>query len=113
MNELGEFSEQMHRAVGKYAAGRADMLVTVGESARIIGEEAVLHGFEASKVMHFADTQSAAEKLKKQIMKGDVLLVKGSQNKARLEKLVKALMKEPWQAVRLLVRQEREWEKIL
>jgi UDP-N-acetylmuramyl pentapeptide synthase len=112
MNELGTYSEQLHRAVGKYTVGRTDLLVTVGESAKQIGDEAVLQGFPAERVMHYADALAAAESLKQKISRGDVLLVKGSQNKVRLEKLVKILMKEPWQAVRLLARQGREWEKI-
>jgi UDP-N-acetylmuramoyl-tripeptide--D-alanyl-D-alanine ligase len=112
MNELGDYSEQLHRAVGKYAVGRTDLLVTVGESARHIGDEAIIHGFPADKVMHYDDALAAAESLKQKISRGDVLLVKGSQNNVRLEKLVKALMKEPWQAVRLLARQGREWDKI-
>jgi UDP-N-acetylmuramoyl-tripeptide--D-alanyl-D-alanine ligase len=112
MNELGEYTEQLHRAVGKYAADKTDLLVTVGEHAKHIGEEAVLHGLPADRVSHYDEALAAAENLKKIISRGDILLVKGSQNRVRLEKLVKALMKEPWQAVRLLARQGREWDKI-
>jgi len=112
MNDLGAYSEQLHRAVGKYAVGRTDLLVTIGENARQIGDEAILNGFAPDKVMNYPNALAAAENLKKTISRGDILLVKGSQNKVRLERLVKALMKEPWQAVRLLPRQDREWEKI-
>lgn len=111
MNELGEYSEQLHRAVGKYARGRADLLITIGENAKWIADEAISNGFPQKDVLSFLDAAAAADVLKKKILKGDVLLIKGSQNNARLEKLVKALMKEPWQAARLLARQEREWEK--
>ncbi len=112
MNELGGYAESSHRAIGKYAAGRADMLLTVGENARFISEEAAKGGLTEDRVFHFKSALEAAGYLKKALKKGDIILVKGSQNQVRLERLVKALMKEPWTAVRLLVRQGHEWEKI-
>jgi len=39
------------------------------------------------------------------------LLVEGSQNLVRMEKLVKAIMKDPEKADALLCRQGRAWEK--
>jgi len=40
------------------------------------------------------------------------VLVKGSQNKVRLERLVKMVMRDPEKAKDLLVRQDAEWQKI-
>src|SRR5215469_1335780 len=40
MLELGDDSEAEHRAVGEYAAARADVVVTVGEAARPIADGA-------------------------------------------------------------------------
>jgi len=63
-------------------------------------------------IRHFDNAASAAEYLKNQVRSGDIVLVKGSQNRVRLERLVKVLMKEPWKAVHLLPRQGTEWEKV-
>jgi UDP-N-acetylmuramoyl-tripeptide--D-alanyl-D-alanine ligase len=112
MNDLGSHTGTCHRAIGRYAAGRADMLFTVGEDARRMGEEAAQSGIAAEMIKHFDDAAAAAEYLKSLVKKGDVILVKGSQNRMRLERLVKALMKEPWKAVHLLARQGAEWDKI-
>ena len=43
-------------------------------------------------------------------MENDIVLVKGSQNRVRLERLVKDLMLHPEDAKELLVRQERVWQ---
>ena len=45
-------------------------------------------------------------------MKGDVILLKGSQNRVRLERAVKILMAHPEDARELLCRQEPEWNRI-
>lgn len=112
MNELGLHSETLHRAVGKHIVGRADMLLTVGEDAKKLGDEALTSGFDEQMYRHFANTAEATEFLKTIIDQKDAVLVKGSQNKVRLERLVKALMKNPEKAHELLVRQGPEWDKI-
>ena len=86
MNELGAYSESCHRAIGKYAATRADMLLTIGDDARRMSEEAVQNGLAPEMIRHFDDTKSATEYLKNEVQKGDIILVKGSQNKVRLER---------------------------
>lgn len=112
MNELGDMTEMKHREIGTYAVGRADLLVTVGENARWIHEEAKNQGFIKKAATHFDDALKAAEFLQKMIRKHDTLLVKGSQNRVRLERLVKKLMKEPERADELLARQGTHWDKI-
>jgi UDP-N-acetylmuramyl pentapeptide synthase len=112
MNELGVYSDAKHREIGAIVVNKTDMLVTVGNFSRLISEEAVSKGFPADAVMHFNDAYSAASALKGKISAGDTILVKGSQNKIRLERLVKELMLDKSKAAALLVRQSREWEKI-
>lgn len=112
MNELGKVAEKKHREIGKYVADKADMLITVGEFAKYIQEEARENGFLESQSNHFEDAREAADFLKKSIQKHDTILVKGSQNKVRLERLVKQLMQEPERAEELLARQGREWDRI-
>jgi hypothetical protein len=41
---------------------------------------------------------------------GDVILVKGSQNNVRTEKVIEIIMKEPMDRKKLLVRQSEFWQ---
>ncbi|MBP7058419.1 UDP-N-acetylmuramoyl-tripeptide--D-alanyl-D-alanine ligase, partial [Candidatus Gracilibacteria bacterium] len=112
MNELGEYSEAKHREIGRYAASRADMIFTVGEHAKYMSEEALKAGVKDFLVKHFDDAIYAGDELRKILKEGDIVLVKGSQNKVRLERLVKMVMRDPEKAKDLLVRQDAEWQKI-
>jgi|WetSurMetagenome_2_1015567.scaffolds.fasta_scaffold59852_3 UDP-N-acetylmuramoyl-tripeptide--D-alanyl-D-alanine ligase len=112
MNELGESGEARHREIGRSVPGKADMIISVGDMAKVIGEEALESGLTGESVLHFADAGQAADHLKKIIRKGDTILVKGSQNKVRLERLVKVIMEEPGRAKDLLVRQEPQWKNV-
>ncbi|WP_330281356.1 UDP-N-acetylmuramoyl-tripeptide--D-alanyl-D-alanine ligase [Streptomyces sp. NBC_00588] len=84
MLELGEGSEAEHRAVGEYAACRADVVVVVGEAARSIavgaGEGAVT----------LAGNDAAVDWLRASVSAGDVVLVKGSRG-AHLDEVAAAL----------------------
>lgn len=101
MNELGAGSEKEHREIAAYVKGKIDMLVTVGDMARLVAEEV-----REMEVASFDDALAAAEYLKPRLKEGDIVLVKGSQNKVRLERLVKAIMKDPSQARSQLARQD-------
>lgn len=109
MNELGSVSEREHRRIGHIVGRYADLLITVGESARLIAEEAGLHGIPTDCISTFDTPDEAAFYLRNLILEGDVILVKGSQNNVRLEKLVKEIMAQPERAEELLVRQGSEW----
>ena len=112
MNELGPGSERFHRDIGRYAVGRADILVTVGELARDIADEAGKEGFPAQDLYACADVFEAENRVKTFLREGDTVLIKGSQNQVRLERLAKALMADPTHAEELLVRQEKHWRNI-
>jgi UDP-N-acetylmuramyl pentapeptide synthase len=58
----------------------------------------------------FTKAEIAAEWLKKEIKVGDLILVKGSQNNIRLEKLIAKILDDPSDR-RLLCRQEKAWKK--
>ena len=79
MLELGEFEEDIHRAVSKYANGKIDVLVTIGNLSKYINEE-----FNGTKY-HFDTKQDAMNDLKDIINNGDVILVKASQGMKLLE----------------------------
>ncbi len=112
MNELGDFAEKKHREIGKYVAGKVDVLVAVGKNARFIVEEAVLNGFNRDNAFIFNNVEEASKFVYDFIKVDDVILVKGSQNNVRLEKLIKKIMKEPEKAKELLVRQSDGWASI-
>jgi len=113
MMELGSFSVDEHRKAGALVAqtldaDRVDLLVTVGQRAKRIGEGAIEAGMKSSRIYSFDDSNEAAAKIKDIMKAGDIILVKGSQS-PRMERITKALMAEPTRAAELLVRQEKEW----
>ncbi len=108
MLELGSYTEEGHREVGKAVAPIADMLVTVGERAKLIAQAAVEAGLPQEAVFSFADTLPAGKFIQQRLRQGDIILVKGSQG-ARMERIVKELMAEPLRAKELLVRQSGPW----
>ncbi len=109
MNELGDLTDSEHRRIGREVGNVADMLLTVGDHAKLYAEEAVKVDLDANHVWNFADSKSAGEFLRERLKAGDVVLVKGSQNKVRLERCVKEIMEEPERARDLLVRQGEAW----
>jgi UDP-N-acetylmuramoyl-tripeptide--D-alanyl-D-alanine ligase len=90
MLELGEYEEVGHRRVGARAAEVADFLVTVGERARWIAEEAVASGLPGERVTALGSSDNAIEYLEPRIDEGDVVLVKGSRG-VELDRVVTAL----------------------
>lgn len=108
MLELGKHTISAHKDIGKLAAESCDLLITVGIRSEHIRDAAFTYGLGKEKVRHFPDTLLALEFLEQQLQENDVILIKGSQG-VRLERIVKALMENPEDAPKLLVRQEREW----
>jgi len=110
MAELGQYTEDEHRMIGMYAAEvGVDVLVTVGEMAQDLRRAAIEAGIPETETHHFTNSVEAGRWLDREINKGDVVLVKGSQS-ARMERVVKDLMAEPLRADDLLVRQGEGWE---
>jgi UDP-N-acetylmuramoyl-tripeptide--D-alanyl-D-alanine ligase len=75
MLELGDYGEAAHRRVGKAIADMnvPDLLVTVGENARAVGEEARRKCWK-----HFDDAAAAAKYLSEEVTGNDVVLLQGS-----------------------------------
>ncbi|GAA1662950.1 UDP-N-acetylmuramoyl-tripeptide--D-alanyl-D-alanine ligase [Glycomyces endophyticus] len=75
MLELGDEADAEHRAIGAYAAGKADVVIAVGEEAAPAAA-----GAEAAGVRGIAlpDNGAAADWLRGNVESGDVVLVKGS-----------------------------------
>jgi UDP-N-acetylmuramoyl-tripeptide--D-alanyl-D-alanine ligase len=78
MLELGPEEERWHREAGREVAGRADLLVAVGERARAIGAGAVEAGLPPAAVLHAASADEAAALLSGILSEGDVALFKAS-----------------------------------
>jgi len=115
MLELGNFSSDEHWKAGRQAGGFLDMLVTVGSRARLMAEGAKSAGLPEGKIHMFNSAEEAGKFLLSEILRGDVILLKGSQgsgeNKIRLEGAVKVLMSHVGDAETQLVRQGEEWSR--
>ncbi len=110
MAELGQYTEQEHRMLGmRVAEVGVDLLVCVGPMTQDTHEAALEAGINPEAVQHFDDAAEAGRWLDREVKKGDIVLVKGSQS-ARMERVVKELMAEPLRAGELLVRQGEGWE---
>ncbi len=110
MLELGKYSAEEHKELGKRAAGAVDLLLTVGFRARFIAEGALAAGFPESRILQYEDSKKAGKELEGLLQEGDVVLIKGSQS-MRMERAVLEIMAQPEERENLLVRQEREWRE--
>lgn len=93
--ELGEASEDLHKEVGAYVAKlkkqdkSVDVLLTVGEQARFLAEEAKKQGL--LHVVSFSSNLEASNYLKELLQEEDVVLVKGSRG-MKTEEILKACL---------------------
>lgn len=110
MLELGRYSVKEHEKVGAHLASKVDALMTVGIRAKHVAESAVQGGLKETRIIEVGDSDEGAEVLKGLVKAGDVVYIKGSQG-MRMERIVKALMKEPARASELLVRQDSVWSE--
>jgi UDP-N-acetylmuramoyl-tripeptide--D-alanyl-D-alanine ligase len=79
MLELGDWSERLHRDLGRYAAGSGiDVLVGIRGAAKHAVEAALEADIANSAAYFFATTVEAGEWLKGQARAGDAILWKGS-----------------------------------
>lgn len=112
MNELGERTKDAHLMIGSNAAKVANVLVAVGQEASTIKQGAIEAGMPVGDIHTFLTSDEAGGFLKDFLEPHDLVLVKGSQNRVRMEKLVRMIMETPDLASQLLVRQDKAWEKI-
>lgn len=87
MFELGDFSEELHRKVGKEVENNnIDILITVGEYSKFIDKEAI----SVKEKIHLNDKDEAIKKIKEIQKEGDVFLIKAS-NGMKLYEIVESL----------------------
>jgi UDP-N-acetylmuramoyl-tripeptide--D-alanyl-D-alanine ligase len=101
MLELGSYEIEGHRKVGLRVIDSVDVLITVGNLGRIIGEEAQRWGFPGSAVFTLEDNTQAIDLLEGIVRPGDVILVKGSRV-LHMEEVVMALARPTWNGSREL-----------
>ena len=91
MFELGEYSEELHRKVGKEVAkNKIDLLFVIGENAKYIAEEAENNGMKKDNIIYFNNKIALLEKIKNIMEKGDCILFKAS-NGMKLFEIVQEL----------------------
>lgn len=78
MLELGDLSDDAHRAVGAHAARAAQLLVAVGPFAPLYAAGARGAGMNAANIVEARDRDDAANSLERLLRPGDVILVKAS-----------------------------------
>ncbi len=77
--ELGTFSEEIHRNIGKLIIkNNIDLLITVGKDSKYINEEALNNGYDKNNSYHFNSNKEAIELINNIKKKNDNILVKAS-----------------------------------
>jgi len=90
MGELGEFSEEAHREIGKMISGTdVNVFVAVGEMMGLAAEEIMKTG-NTCGVFIFKDADEAGKEIMNILKQGDTLLIKGSRS-AAMEKIIRSI----------------------
>lgn len=112
MNELGEHTADSHYQVGKAAAKVADMLVVIGKDAEVhMVSGATEAGMNQDDIKIFKTPYEAGHFLKRIVKKGDVVLIKGSQNGVFSEEVTRILLDTSQKPADVLVRQSATWKR--
>ena len=91
MFELGEYTEELHRKVGKEVAdNKIDKLFVIGEYSKFIADEAIKNGMDEKNIYHFDDRQELLKQIRNIMDKDDVFLFKAS-NAMKLFEIVEQL----------------------
>ena len=127
MLELGEYTRSEHERIGSLVAPVADILITGGVRAKMIGEAAIANGLDKNKVFITKNSEAAGKQLlkildsevendyregkKENEIGGDIIYVKGSQG-ARMERVAKMILDRKYHKPEdVLVRQEKAWKE--
>jgi UDP-N-acetylmuramoyl-tripeptide--D-alanyl-D-alanine ligase len=78
MRELGDYTGEGHKLVGRRAADVVDILITVGELGRAIGEEAASVGLAPERLFMTKSSEEAVQLIQRAVHPNDMVLVKGS-----------------------------------
>lgn len=79
MLELGDFSEELHRLVGKCVFdNKIDILITVGNNSKYIKDECLKLGMNKNNIYSYDSNEDALNLLKELLHDNDTLLIKAS-----------------------------------
>jgi UDP-N-acetylmuramoyl-tripeptide--D-alanyl-D-alanine ligase len=93
MFELGNFAKELHEKVGEEVAkNNIDILICSGENSKNIIKKAIEAGMNKENIYYFENKNQIVEKLKKILIKGDVVLIKAS-NGMKYFEIVNELLK--------------------
>lgn len=91
IGELGNFSEEIHRSIGKLIVNhKINILITVGESSKYINEEAITLGFNKENAYHFKTNAEAIKFINEIKVENDNYLVKAS-NSMKFKEIVEKI----------------------
>lgn len=90
---VGKYTIEAHETIGEKVAETADLLISVGGRAKFIAQGAISKGMSKQKIYYFYSSQEAANFLKKELKKGDLVLVDGSQE-MKMEVIVNQLKRK-------------------
>ena len=77
--ELGDFSTEIHKKVGKEVAkNNIDILICSGENSKFIAESAKQSGMNSEKIFYFENKELIEKFIKENWKKGDCILFKAS-----------------------------------
>ncbi|MEW5946926.1 MAG: UDP-N-acetylmuramoyl-tripeptide--D-alanyl-D-alanine ligase [bacterium] len=94
MLELGDFSRDEHRAVGREAAVKyCDLLITFGTESKHIGDGAQHAGMDPEMVLHFDSISLFRRRALGLLLPDDLILVKGSRG-MKMEEIVRLIAGE-------------------
>ena len=94
MLELGKDSEKLHREIGEIISKtNINYLITFGEKAKYIFEEALKYNFSKDKAFHFFKKDEIVKFIKKNVKEDDVILIKGSRG-MEMEKIVEKIIRK-------------------
>ena len=87
---VGKYTIEAHEAIGEKIPRSADLLFTVGQKAKFISQAAEIQGMEKENIFSFSKKEELISFLKKEITKGDLVLVDGSKE-MEMGEIVKAI----------------------
>ena len=91
--ELGNYTKEIHENIGKKIfPNTLDILITVGENAKLIAKEAQKNNFKNTNIYNFKDYKDCLENVQTLLSKNDIVLLKGSHG-MNLIKVVEELLK--------------------
>ena len=92
MLELGEYSENLHRQVGKEVTKNGiDILITVGKESKYIADEAYKNGMNNQLIYNFNNNQEAIKELKKLIKDGNISILIKASNAMNFQEIFNAI----------------------